>query len=124
MSAMKMSRAHAMQVEILMPQVHFVLPEGTRRSVQASDRLSVMLAAIDNDVPGIAAECGGACACGTCHVYIDPADVPRLPAASAMEHGILEGVAAERRPESRLACQIAMSLALDGLTVHVPDRQY
>jgi 2Fe-2S ferredoxin len=113
-----------MQVETHMPHIHFVLPDGTRRSVEAPDRLSLMLAAIDNDVPGIAAECGGACACGTCHVYVDAAAMGRVPEASAMEHDILEGVAAERRPESRLACQIALSPALDGLIVHVPDRQY
>jgi len=82
-----------------------------------------MLAAIDHNIPGIMAECGGACACGTCHVYIDPADLSRLPAPQPMELEILSAVAADRRPESRLSCQIALSDALDELTVHVPDRQ-
>ena len=107
-----------------MPHIVFVLPDGERRPVEVADRLSIMLAATDNDIPGIAAECGGACACATCHVYIDPRDAARVPAASAMEREMLDGVAAERRPESRLACQIAVTDALDGLTLHLPDRQY
>jgi 2Fe-2S ferredoxin len=107
-----------------MPRLVFVLDGGERREIEAADRLSVMLAAIDHDVPGIAAECGGACACATCHVYVDPNDVGRLPEMSLMEREMLDGVAAKRRPESRLGCQIVLSSALDGLTVHIPDRQY
>jgi 2Fe-2S ferredoxin len=107
-----------------MPRIVFVLEDGERRIVDAPERLSVMLAAIDNGIPGIAAECGGACACATCHVYIDPADLERVPAPSRMEREMLEGVAAQKRPASRLGCQIAVSNALDGLVVHVPDRQY
>ncbi len=107
-----------------MPRIVFVLATGEQRTVDAQDRLSIMVTAIDNDVPGIAGECGGACACATCHVYVDPDDIRRVPAASLMEREMLDGVAAERRPESRLGCQIAVSDALDGLIVHVPDRQY
>jgi len=107
-----------------MSRIVFVLATGERRTVDAHDRLSIMVTAIDNDIPGIAGECGGACACATCHVYIDPDDIRRVPAASLMECEMLDGVAAERRPESRLGCQIAVSNTLDGLTVHVPDRQY
>jgi 2Fe-2S ferredoxin len=111
-------------MEIQMPRIVFVLATGERRTVDAQDRLSIMVTAIDNDIPGIAGECGGACACATCHVYVDGDDVGRVPSASLMEREMLDGVAAERRPESRLGCQIAVSEALDGLTVHVPDRQY
>jgi 2Fe-2S ferredoxin len=107
-----------------MPTIVFVLGNGERPVVEAEDRRSIMLAAIDNEIPGIAAECGGACACATCHIYIDAADLDRLEPASLIEREMLDGVAAERRPESRLACQIAISGRLDGLTVHVPDRQY
>jgi 2Fe-2S ferredoxin len=107
-----------------MPRIIFVLADGERRAVGSAPRSSIMVTAIDNDIPGIAAECGGACACATCHVYIDPTDLDRLPAASAMERDMLDGVAAERRPGSRLSCQIAVSDALDGLIVHIPDRQY
>jgi len=111
-------------MDIRMPQIVFVLPDGERRTVDVPERLSIMLAAIDNDIPGIAAECGGACACATCHIYLDPADADRVPSASLMEREMLDGVAAERRPGSRLGCQIAITNALDGLTVHIPDRQY
>ncbi len=106
-----------------MPRVVFVLAGGERRTVEAPERLSIMLAAIDNDIPGIVAECGGACACATCHIYIDPPDIARLPAASLIEREMLDGVAADRRPESRLSCQIALNDALDGLVVHIPVRQ-
>jgi 2Fe-2S ferredoxin len=111
-------------MEMQMPRIVFVLATGEGRPVDARDRLSIMVTAIDNDIPGIAGECGGACACATCHVYVDPGDIRRVPAASLMEREMLDGVAAERRPESRLGCQIAVSDALDGLIVHIPDRQY
>ena len=107
-----------------MPRIVFVLNSGDRRTVDARDRFSIMATAVDNDIPGIAGECGGACACATCHVYVEADDMNRIPAASAMEREMLDGVAAERRPESRLGCQIVVSEALDGLTVFVPDRQY
>jgi ferredoxin, 2Fe-2S len=111
-------------MEMQMPRIVFVLATGERRTVDTHDRLSIMVTAIDNDIPGIAGECGGACACATCHVYVDRDDIQRVPAASLMEREMLDGVAAERRPESRLGCQIAVSDALDGLIVHIPDRQY
>jgi 2Fe-2S ferredoxin len=111
-------------MELRMPRVVFVVENGERRTVDAQDRFSIMVTAIDNDIPGIAGECGGACACATCHIYLDAGDMQRVPAASLMEREMLDGVAAERRPESRLGCQIAMSDALDGLIVHMPDRQY
>jgi ferredoxin, 2Fe-2S len=106
-----------------MPFITYVLPDGERRRIEMPARGSVMTAAIDNNVPGIMAECGGACACGTCHVYIDPAYLDRLPPAQPMEDDILLAVAAERKPESRLSCQINLTEALDGLVVIVPDRQ-
>jgi 2Fe-2S ferredoxin len=106
-----------------MPRIHFVLANGERRAIDAASRQSLMEAATDNDIPGIVAECGGACACGTCHVYIDPADAGRLSPPSAMELDMLDGVAASRQPGSRLSCQIVASDTLDGLIVRVPDRQ-
>jgi 2Fe-2S ferredoxin len=110
-------------VEKPMPRLVFVLGGGERRTVDVPERLSIMLAAIDNDIPGIVGECGGACACATCHVYVDPDHLSRLPAAGLIEREMLDGVAAPRRPESRLGCQIAMTGGLDGLVVHVPERQ-
>jgi 2Fe-2S ferredoxin len=84
---------------------------------------SVMLGAIQNNVPGIEAECGGCCSCATCHVYVDESWFAKLPAKDAMEDDLLSGVAAERRPTSRLSCQINMTLELDGLVVRIPEKQ-
>ena len=106
-----------------MPSVTYLQPDGTPLTVEAPAGTTVMLAAIRNNVRGIEAECGGACACATCHVYVDPASLPRLPPPAPDEADMLEGVAAERRPESRLGCQIALTPELDGLVVQVPDRQ-
>ena len=106
-----------------MPTIHFVLADGTLRSVQAQPGSSVMLAAIRNDVRGVEAECGGSCSCATCHVYVDPEFAGRLAPPDAMEDELLDGVAAERRPGSRLSCQIQVDAALDGLRVHIPPRQ-
>ena len=81
-----------------------------------------MEAAVQHDVQGIVARCGGACACATCHVYVDQAWLGRLPPAEDMELGMLESTW-EPRPASRLACQITITAALDGLRVTVPRRQ-
>jgi ferredoxin, 2Fe-2S len=105
-----------------MPRVSFVQPDGTVRTVDAPAGLSVMEAAIDNGVPGIVAECGGACSCATCHVYVDPEWAGRLKAADALESGMLD-CALEPRETSRLSCQIALTDELDGLVVHVPEAQ-
>ena len=85
--------------------------------------MTVMEAAKLNDVAGIEAECGGACACATCHCYVDEARLGELPAASEGELAMLENVASERRPNSRLACQIKSSAALEGLKVLLPATQ-
>jgi 2Fe-2S ferredoxin len=82
---------------------------------------SLMEAAIQNDIPGIVAECGGGCACATCHVYVENGAV--LQPIGDMEGDMLECTAAERRPESRLSCQIKMTADYDGLVVTIPDRQ-
>lgn len=106
-----------------MPKVIYRQPDGSENSVDVPEGWSLMEAAIHNDVSGIVAECGGGCACATCHVYVDEADLARLPPVSAMEGDMLECTAAERRPGSRLSCQIKMTSALDGLTVEIPDSQ-
>ena len=82
-----------------------------------------MRGAIDHNLQGIDAECGGCLSCATCHVYVDEDFFRLLAPASADELELLTGVAAERRPQSRLSCQIPMTAALDGLTVHMPERQ-
>lgn len=77
---------------------------------------------VKNSVPGLIAECGGACACATCHVYVKGDWLERLPAMSATEQGMLEFVV-DRRPNSRLSCQIKVTEALDGLVVETPENQ-
>ena len=103
--------------------VTFILTDGSPRPVQSPPGQSVMEIATQNAVPGIEAICGGGCNCATCHVYVDAAWFERLPAASEDEEDMLESTAAERRPNSRLSCQISLSGALDGLVVAMPERQ-
>lgn len=107
----------------LMGMVHFRLIDGQVRDVEVSDGTSIMLAAIRNNVKGVEAECGGSLDCATCHVYVRTEDVERLMPPSETEADMLSAVAAERRPNSRLSCQLVMSPALDGIEVRVPDKQ-
>ena len=106
-----------------MPTIIYVQPDGRQQPTEVRLGASVMLGAISGNIAGIDAECGGALDCATCHVYVDRDWAAALPAPSDTEETLLEGVAAERRLESRLSCQIAVSEALDGLMVHIPDHQ-
>lgn len=106
-----------------MPVVVYILKDGSERRVEVPADTSVMLGAIQNNVPGIEAECGGCCSCATCHVYVDESWMAKLPAKDGMEDELLSGVAAERKPTSRLSCQINMTADLDGLTVRIPEKQ-
>jgi len=106
-----------------MPKVTYIEPDGTERRIEAAAGTTVMEAAVDNDVEGIVAECGGACSCATCHVYVDPQWLPKLPAPAAQEDGMLDCVL-DRRENSRLSCQIVLDDGLDGLVVRVPESQY
>jgi 2Fe-2S ferredoxin len=106
-----------------MPKVTFIAHDGRRFDVDASAGESLMRAAVDHGVPGIDADCGGMCACATCHVFVEPAWSVRLVAPSAQEEEMLN-FTAERRETSRLACQIPVTEALDGLTVTMPDGQH
>jgi 2Fe-2S ferredoxin len=105
-----------------MPKVTYIQPNGVARTVEAPSGGTVMEAAIDNDVAGIVAECGGACSCATCHVYVDPAWADKLPPPDAQEDGML-GCVLDRRPTSRLSCQLVVKPALDGLVVEVAPEQ-
>lgn len=101
----------------------FITADGVRITTEGRPGLSLMEAARAADVPGIVAECGGGCACATCHVYLAPEDFARLPPAESMETELLE-FAPDSAPErSRLSCQIRLEPALDGLTITVPARQ-
>ena len=105
-----------------MPKIHFTDHEGTTRDVDAKVGQSVMEAAVANMIPGIDADCGGACACATCHVYVDPDWAGKLKARDDMEESMLD-FAEDVRETSRLSCQILMSDELDGLKVETPEAQ-
>ncbi len=106
-----------------MPTIHLILPDDSERKLEAPDGTSVMQAATSAGVRGIVAECGGSAMCATCHVYVDPAWADKLPAPLANELEMLECTATARLPNSRLACQIKLTAALQGLVVHIPERQ-
>ncbi|RFC66634.1 MULTISPECIES: 2Fe-2S iron-sulfur cluster-binding protein [Mesorhizobium] len=105
-----------------MTQISFIAFDGTKFDVEAENGSTVMENAIRNDVPGIEAECGGACACATCHVYVDEAWMPAVGEPEAMEEDMLD-FAYDVRPNSRLSCQIRVRDELNGLVVRVPERQ-
>lgn len=84
---------------------------------------SVMEGAIKNNIDGIVAECGGACQCGTCHVYVEPQFLDRLKPMQEDENAMLDTTACPRQPNSRLGCQLEVTKALDGLIVHTPAAQ-
>jgi 2Fe-2S ferredoxin len=105
-----------------MSKVTYIEDNGTEHVVDAKLGSTVMQAAVQNNVPGIDADCGGACACATCHVYVDPAWVARVEPMGAMEESMIE-LASERRETSRLSCQIKITDSLDGLVVKLPKSQ-
>ncbi len=105
-----------------MPKITFIAANGTVTEVDAAVGSTVMENGIKNMVAGIEAECGGACACATCHVYVDDAWVEKTGEPTAMEEDMLD-FAYDVRPTSRLSCQIKVKDAFDGLIVRVPERQ-
>ena len=105
-----------------MPKITFIDHDGTARDVEAKNGTSVMEAAVQNMIPGIDADCGGACACATCHVYVQGDWMAKLGAKDDMEESMLD-FAEDVEDNSRLSCQILMSDALDGITVKTPESQ-
>ena len=105
-----------------MPKITFIDFEGTSRTVEGDIGATVMETAIKNAVPGIEAECGGACACATCHVYVDEAFMPVVGGPEPMEEDMLD-FGYDVKPNSRLSCQIKVTAELDGLIVRTPERQ-
>lgn len=105
-----------------MPKIIYIEHNGTRHEIEAENGLSVMEVAVKNMVPGIDADCGGACACATCHVIVDEAWVMKTGKPEAMEESMLD-FASDPKPTSRLSCQITVRAELDGLTVHLPEFQ-
>jgi 2Fe-2S ferredoxin len=106
-----------------MPKITFIQPDGSTQVVEAQSGMTVMEAAKKNDVEGIEAECGGACACATCHVYVDEAWHEAVGGPTEMEEDMLD-FAFEVQPTSRLSCQIKVTDSLDGLIVRVPGKQF
>ncbi|HEV7416911.1 2Fe-2S iron-sulfur cluster-binding protein [Tianweitania sediminis] len=105
-----------------MTNITFVAFDGTRFEIDAPNGSTVMENALRHSVPGIEAECGGACACATCHVYVDEAFTAIVGEPEAMEEDMLD-FAYDVRPTSRLSCQIKVRDEVEGLVVHVPERQ-
>jgi len=106
-----------------MAKITYIEHDGTEHVIDVKTGLTVMEGAVKNNIPGIDADCGGACACATCHVYVDEAWTAKTGAKSAMEESMLdfaEGV----EPNSRLSCQIKVTDDLDGLVVRMPESQH
>jgi 2Fe-2S ferredoxin len=106
-----------------MPKIIFITPDGEKHEVEVESGYSVMEAAINNNIEGIVAECGGACACATCHSYIDESWVGKMPEMDDMEDSMLDA-AYDRRDNSRLTCQLEIRADWDGLIVHVAENEY
>ena len=106
-----------------MPHVTYVLPDGSETTLDARDGDSVMETAVKNGIRGIVAECGGACSCATCHVFVDEAYTALVGGPGDLEDDMLDGAATERRSNSRLSCQIKMSASIDGLRVEIAPKQ-
>ena len=106
-----------------MPTIVFIHPDNRSESIDAVVGESAMQAATGNGIDEIVAECGGNAMCATCHVYVDENWIGRLAAMGDEENALLDGVATERQPGSRLSCQIKIEQGLDGLVLRLPERQ-
>jgi ferredoxin, 2Fe-2S len=106
-----------------MAKITYIQHNGTEQTIEAVPGMTVMETAVKHQVPGIDADCGGACACATCHVYVEPEWQGKLAPRAAMEEDMLD-FAFDVRDSSRLSCQIKVSDALDGLRVRVPEKQF
>lgn len=106
-----------------MPNIIFIEPNGNQKQVSAVAGKTLMETAVDNNVQGIVGECGGACQCATCHVYVSPEWMSAFPALNEAEDATLEGTVAERLSSSRLSCQLVVSDASEGAIVNVAPNQ-
>jgi len=106
-----------------MAKITYITHDGREHVVDVAPGWSLMEGAVKNRVPGIDADCGGASACATCHVYVDPAWLPALPPKSDIEEAMLD-FALVTAPNSRLSCQIRVTSDLDGLVVRIPFSQH
>ncbi len=106
-----------------MPKITYIEHNGSAHSVEVDEGLSVMEGAVNNGVPGIDADCGGSCACATCHVYVDPAWAHLTGEKNETEASMISFANAVK-PNSRLSCQIKVTADLDGLVVRMPAGQH
>lgn len=106
-----------------MVKITYIEHGGKEHVVEVKEGLTVMEGARDNNVPGIDADCGGACACSTCHVYVDPKWADKLPTKDAMEEDMLDFAYEPDPARSRLTCQVKVTAELDGLVVQMPEKQ-
>tara|TARA_B110000881_G_C18114103_1_gene288929 strand:+ start:65 stop:385 length:321 start_codon:yes stop_codon:yes gene_type:complete len=105
-----------------MPKINFIDKSGNKKSVEVDTGLSVMEGAIQNNIPGIDADCGGSMACATCHVYVEEKWLDKIPKAEDAEIDMID-MAHEPKKNSRLSCQIIISNDLDGITLTTPEKQ-
>ncbi len=105
-----------------MTKIIFITHENQKHTVDVQNGLTVMEGAVQNDVPGIDADCGGGMACATCHIYVNEEWLDKLPSKEDGEEDMLD-MAFEPKKNSRLSCQITISDDLDGLTVNIPSKQ-
>ena len=105
-----------------MPKITYIEHNGKTHNIEVPNELSVMEGAIQNNIPGIDADCGGACACATCHIYVDEKWFNKLPSKSEAEQDMLD-MAIEPNKFSRLGCQIIVNDDLDGMVVKMPSKQ-
>ena len=106
-----------------MAKITYIEHNGSEHTVDVKPGMTIMEGARDNGIPGIEADCGGACACSTCHVYVAPDWVEKLPAMDPMEEDMLDFALDTDPSRSRLSCQLRVTDGLDGLIVNLPERQ-
>ena len=105
-----------------MPKITYIEHNGKSHTLEVANGLTVMEGAVQNNIPGIDADCGGSCACATCHVYVDEKWFNKLPNKESAEEDMLD-MAFEPKSSSRLSCQLTVSNELDGLVVNMPSKQ-
>ena len=106
-----------------MPKITYITFDGSKHTVEVPIGLTVMEGARDNNIPGIEADCGGACACSTCHVYVDKDCINKLPPIDDIERDMLDFAFEPDENSSRLTCQLEVTEKLDGLIVKMPEKQ-
>ena len=105
-----------------MPKITYIEHNGTEHTVDLAEGLTIMEGAVNNGIPGIEGDCGGACACSTCHVYVDPAWTDKVKEQEEMEVDMLD-FAFEPKENSRLGCQLPVTAQMDGMIVRMPEKQ-